>query len=135
MYDIIFSCEQQNVDGLILLVDFEKAFDSLSWEFINNTLKNFNFGENFIKWITLFQKNSNSRVILNGHLSQPFPLHRGCRQGDPISPYLFILCSEYLTLAFENTNTIESITLHNKENWLSQYADDTSAFLKATEQK
>ena len=85
MYDIIFSCEQFNIDGLILLVDFEKAFDSLSWEFIGNTL------ENFRKWIILFQTNSNSRVILNGHLCQPFPLHRGCRQGDPILPHLFIL--------------------------------------------
>ena len=59
MYDIIFSCEQSNIDGLILLVDFEKAFDSLSGDFISKTLENFNFGENFMKWITLFQKHSN----------------------------------------------------------------------------
>ena len=134
MYDLIFGCEQFNIDGLILLVDFEKAFDSLSWDFIRKTLANFNFGENFTKWITLFQEKSNSRVILNGHLSQPFPLHRCCHQGDHISPYLFILCSEYLTLAFKHTNTIEGITIHNKEHRISQYADDTSAFLKATEQ-
>ena len=134
MYDIIWECEYKNIDGLILLVDFEKAFDSLSWTFINETLKKFNFGKNFIKWINMFQKNSNSRIILNGHLSDPFNLHRGCRQGDPISPYLFILCTEFLTLAFRNNNEIQGISLHNKHHKTSQYADDTSVFLKATEQ-
>ena len=121
MYYIIFSCDQLNIDGLILLIDFEKAFDSLSWEFIGKTLEEFNFGENFRKWINLFQSKSNSCVILNGHLSQPFLLHRGCRQGDPISPYLFILCSEYLTLAFKNTNTIEGIKIRDKEYRISQH--------------
>ena len=105
----------------------------MSWDFIQNSLKDFNFGPNLIKWITLFQKNSNSRLILNGHLSPPFPLQRGCRQGDPISPYLFILCSEYLTQAFNNDTEIEGIHIYKKEHKLSQYADDTSAFLKASE--
>ena len=134
MFDIIHSCQTKNIDGLILLVDFQKAFDSLSWDFINETLTTLNFGNNFIKWINIFQKNSNSRVLLNGHLTNPFPLERGCRQGDPISPYLFILCSEFLTLAFKQSNDIEGITIHQKEHRLSQYADDTSAFLKASEQ-
>ena len=134
MFDIIHACQTNNIDGLILLVDFQKAFDSLSWDFINETLTTLNFGNNFIKWINIFQKNSNSRVLLNGHLTNPFPLERGCRQGDPISPYLFILCSEFLTLAFKQSNDIEGITIHQKEHRLSQYADDTSAFLKASEQ-
>ena len=71
---------------------------------------------------------------INGHLSKPFSLQRGCRQGDPISPYLFILCSEYLTQAFNNDPKIEGIKIHKKEHKLSQYADDTSAFLKASEE-
>ena len=134
MYDIIDACQTDNIDGLILLVDFQKAFDSLSWNFINETLNKSNFGANFIKWIHIFQKNSNSRVLLNGHLSKPFLLERGCRQGDPISPYLFILCSEFLTLAFKQSTNIEGITIRQREHRLSQYADDTSAFLKASEQ-
>ena len=134
MYDIIWDCEVNNQDGLILLVDFEKAFDSLSWKFIHETLQKFNSGQNFRKWITLFQNNSNSRIILNGHLSEPFDLFRGCRQGDPISPYLFILCTEFLTLAFKNYRNIEGITIRGKEHKTSQYADVTSAFLKASEE-
>ena len=133
MYDIIFECEHKGVDGLILLVDFEKAFDSLLWRFIHQSLLKFNFGENFIKWISLFQHGSNSKIILNGHLSDSFTLHRGCRQGDPISPYLFILCSEFLTLAIKNNDNIEGIKVLNKTHKSSQYADDTSVYLKATE--
>ena len=101
IYDIITETELANKSGLILLVDFQKAFDSLSWEFIDEVLDKFNFGPNLKKWIQMFQLNSNSRIILNGHLSEPFLLERGCRQGDPISPYIFILCSEYLALAFK----------------------------------
>ena len=99
MYDLIYSYLSTNTDGLILLIDFEKAFDSLSWKFIHETLENFNFGKNFIKWIKLFQNNTKSRIILNGHLSESFTLERGCPQGDPISPY-FVLrnsCSSFQT--------------------------------------
>ena len=132
MYHIIYECEKQNKDGLILLVDFEKSFDSLSWQFIHEILPKFNIGPNFIKWINLFQKDSKSRVILNGHLSEPFKLKRGYRQGDPISPYIFILCSEYLALAFKNEQNFTSIRVFNKDHRLSQYADDTSVFMEAT---
>ena len=133
MFDVIHSCQANNIDGLILLIDFQKAFNSLSWEYIRETLHTLNFGENFIKWITIFQEKSNSRILLNGHLSEPFVLERGCRQGDPISPYLFIMCFELSTLAFKESREIKGITALRKEHRLSQYADDTSVFLKASE--
>ena len=133
MYDIIHECQIQNKPGLILLVDFEKAFDSLSWSFIHKSLKKFGFGPKFRKWIHMFQQNSNSRVILNGHMSRPFKLHRGCRQGDPISPYLFIIASEYLIQAFNKNPNSKGITVQKKEHKISQYADDTSAYMEATE--
>ena len=133
MYDLIFECQFKKINGLILLIDFEKAFDSISWEYIRECLIRLNFGENFLKWIKMFQENSKSRVILNGHLSEPFNLERGCRQGDPISPYLFIVCSEFLTQAINNNRNIEGITVLNHEHKAGQYADDTSLFLKANE--
>ena len=133
MCDIINECDNRSIKGLILLIDFEKAFDSISWSFINSTLRKMNFGDSFIKWITMFQMGSTSKITLNGHYSQSFPLQRGCRQGDPISPYLFILCSELLTLAIKNDRNLEGIKTLQKEHKLCQYADDTSVFLKSSE--
>ena len=133
MFDVINGCKEKEIDGLILLVDFEKAFDSISWPFITTALEKMNFGKKFINWVHMFQQGSSSKITLNGHFSLPFALQRGCRQGDPISPYLFILCSEFLALALKNNEEIEGIKILNKEHKLCQYADDTSIFMRATE--
>ena len=56
-YDIIDHCNKNKINGLIVLIDYEKAFDSINWDFITKTLKLFNFGDNIIKWITSLQIN------------------------------------------------------------------------------
>ena len=133
MFDVINGCNEKEIDGLILLVDVEKAFDSISWPFITTALEEMNFGEKFINWVHMFQQGSTSKITINGHFSLPFFQQRGCRQGDPISPYLFILCSEFLALALKNNEEIEGIKILNKEHKLCQYADDTLIFMRATE--
>ena len=75
----------------MISVDFEKAFDAISWEYISKILKIFNFSEKTISIIKSLQKNSKSKILQSGHLSETIFGGRGCRQGDPISPYLFVL--------------------------------------------
>ena len=94
IYDILFETKKQDIPGMILSVDFEKAFDTVSWKFIEKVLDYFNFGPSIISWIKLFQNGSESCIIQNGFMSDFLRLKRGCRQGDPISPYIFILCAE-----------------------------------------
>ena len=53
VYDILSNTEQHNKPGIILLIDFEKAFDSLSWRFLFNVINFFNFGPDFTKWIKI----------------------------------------------------------------------------------
>ena len=62
-----------------------------------------------------------------------FGLQRGCRQGDPISPYIFLLCAEVLSQMIRKDNLIKGIIIENKEFKLSQYADDTQIFLDGSE--
>ena len=129
IYDIMHYTETHNIPGLLLLVDFEKAFDSISWSFIDTVLNIFNFKCSIKSWIKTLYKNSLSAVIQNGYLSESFILERGCRQGDPLSPYIFILCAEILAILVRNSKDIKGITIDGEQFLISQYADDTSFIL------
>ena len=133
IYDILFETKQHNMPGLLLSIDFKQAFDSISWKFIHKVLDYYNFGPSFKKWIKLFQTNVESCIIQNGFISECFYLERGCRQGDPISPYIFILCVEILGLMIRNDENVKGIKINGKEYKLSQYADDTQLFLDGSE--
>ena len=60
-------------------------------------------------------------------------MERGCRQGDPLSPYIFLLCAEILSLMLKENKDIKGIKIGNIEYKLSQFADDTSLFLDGSE--
>ena len=133
VYDLLHYTEKENIPGLIMLVNFEKAFDSVSWSFIYQVLEYLNFGSNFKKWIKLFNTNIITSVNQCGFLSEFFPIERGCRQGDPISPYLFILCAQILYLMIMDGKKIKGITVSQKEIKITQFADNTTIILDGTE--
>ena len=94
----------------------------------------FNFGNNTINWIKSLQLGSTSKILQNGHFSQKIVLGRGCRQGDPVSPYLFVLTAEIMAEAIISDKEIEGITLFTQKHLTSLFADDTTLFLSAKEQ-
>ena len=133
VYDILSYTEQHNKPGILLLIDFEKAFDSLSWRFLFNVINFFNFGPDFTKWIKIILNDTKLCVIQNGIFSSFFNIGRGCRQGDPISPYLFLLCVEIMAILIRKNQNIKGICINDKEHKLFQYADDTGIFLDGSE--
>ena len=98
-------------------------------EFFNKALSYFNFGSDLRKWIKIFCNEITSCVMNNGHSTAFFPIERGARQGDPISPYLFIIAVEILSAAIKNNENIQGITIEETETVISQLADDTDLFL------
>ena len=107
IYDILFETKEQNIPGLLLSIDFQQAFESVSWKFISKTLDYFNFGPSFKKWINIFQNGTESCILQNGFLSEFFYLQKGCRHGDPIPPYIFILCAEVLSIMLKTEYSIK----------------------------
>ena len=134
VYDMIHYLEEKQLPGLLVSIDFEKAFDSVNWTYMNNTMKAFGFGTDVCKWVTSFYNNIKSYVVVNGKVSQGFMVGRGCRQGDPISPYLFVLCAEILACKIREDKNIRGIKISETEFKISQFADDTSFTLEGDKQ-
>ena len=111
----------------------KELVDSIEWNFLHKCLDVFNYGSDFKKWVALLYTDISSCVSNNGVHSDFFALERGVRQGDPLSPYLFIAAVEILAIAIRTNNSIRGISIGDQEYKLAQYADDTTGILKDEE--
>ena len=124
--------------GLMALkIDLEKAFDRLEWGFIKHILSFFNFPTNWIELIMSCISSSSLPVLVNGERLNYFLPSRGIRQGNPLSPYIFILCMEYLArliLCKVVAHSWSGIRISKDGPTFSHlfFADDLILFAKAT---
>ena len=96
------------------------------------TLPAFNFGPTFMRWIRTFYQNIASSVMTNGFSTGTFNIRRGNRQGDPLTPHLFIICLETLVITVCGNKNIQGILVGKEEIKLEMFADDVTAFLRNT---
>ena len=128
--DIIDYYDSNNEKGILFLADFQKAFDSLEWNFMIKALKFFNFGSSFIQWVTTLYSGPIACIKNNGYLSESFSLHRGIRQGCPASALLFIIAVEMLAMKIRECDKIKGFSFEDsKQIKISQYADDCMLFV------
>ena len=128
--DIMEFTERYNINGTMICIDFKKAFDTVSRDFLFKTLHAYGFGYSFIQWIHTFYKNVSSCVLNNGFSTAPFSVERGVRQGDPLSAYLFIMVLEILCISVRRNKDIQGITVDTEEIKLELFADDLTGFLR-----
>ena len=88
--DTMSYTKQKNLPGAAVFLDFEKAFDSIKWNYLQKCLEVFGFGPQLRQWVQVFYSDISSCVLNNGCASEHFLLKRGVRQGCPLSGLPFI---------------------------------------------
>ena len=121
-------------EGIVFKIDFEKAYDCVSWEFIDFVLEKKGFGFTWRKWIQGCLSSADFSVIVNGKPRGLFGASRGVRQGDPLSPFLFILVADVLSRLVKKVvevDLIEGFEIGRNNIKVShlQFADDSIFFL------
>ncbi|XP_058751483.1 uncharacterized protein LOC131624543 [Vicia villosa] len=127
--EVVDYARKEYKNCVLFKVDFEKAYDKVSWSFLRFMLKRMGFGEKWMKWMELLVFNSNMSVLANGSPTKEFKVSRGLRQGDPLSPFLFVLVAEGLTGLVRKSIEVGEFQSFNINGscpvYILQFADDT----------
>lgn len=118
---------------ILLKLDISKAFDSVSWPFLLEVLRHLGFGRRWCNLLCLILSTSSTQVLVNGEPGAGFFHHRGLRQGDPLSPMLFILVMEVLNSLIKyatRQNLLQLLAVRRVLHRASFYADDAVIFFR-----
>ena len=112
-----------------------KAYDKIDWKFLRVVLVAMNFSPRWIGWVMEFVSTVQFTLLVNGSMTQTFKPSKGLRQGDPISPYLFLLCANVLSLALlkaKLNKAIQGITVGRNGYTFTHlfFADNSLLFFK-----
>ena len=120
--------------GILLFFDMEKAFDRVSYKFLNKALEAIGVGEGFRNMVNLMYDEDHAprrRILANGYYSDWFEIKSGVAQGCPLSPLLFLLVAEALNRTIKADSRIKGIKIGSMRYIISQFADDTTLLLRS----
>lgn len=129
-FEYLHMCHHSRKEIVILKLDFEKAFDKMEHQAILTIMKEKGFGERWRKWVQEILSSATSQVLLNGTPGKTVHCLRGVRQGDPLSPLMFVLAADFLQSLINKGKDMGLLHLPiqmeaNKDFPVVQYADDT----------
>lgn len=131
--EVLDLAKREGVGYLILKDDYEKAYDCVSWDFLRNVMKKMGFGMRWLRWMKPSVFTSHIAIIIKGSCMNDFKVERGLRQGDIISPLLFVIVMEGLTRLMEKAVELgEYMGFNfgggNEKVDITHFADDTIIF-------
>jgi exonuclease III len=129
-HEVIHSLQKTKTPGMLLKLDLSKAFDKISWDYMRAMLLAFGFDSSWVTWIMNLTSTAFFSILVNGVPSKPFSPSRGIRQGDPLSPFLFIILAEGLSRSIHaaiRSKQLSGLPLHGISPPIShsQFVDDT----------
>lgn len=131
-HEIIHSLKQTKKPGMLLKIDLSKAFDSICWEYMQKILQAFGFDAAWIRWISSLISSTFYSILVNGIPSATFRPTRGIRQGDPLSPFLFVIMVEGLGRSLKaaiSEGHLKGLSFHQTPTTShQQFVDDNMLF-------
>ena len=128
MLDIIHEAEKEDLEALVLSMDFVKCFDKCSFSILHGSLEFFNFGEVVKVWTKILYKDFSVKIQNNGFFSSKINIEKGVHQGGCCSSIYFLVIAEILALSLRNNQDIDGLTFGQIKNLLNQFADDMDIF-------
>ena len=132
MLDIIHQANQEDLEAVVLSLDFVKCFDKCSFSILHGSLDFFNFGHIIKDWTKILYHQYTVKIQNNGYFSETIPINKGVHQGGCCSSIYFLVIAEILAIALRSDSDIEGITINQIKHLLNQFADDMDIFSKCT---
>ena len=124
LLDLITYTEIEDLEAVILSMDFVKCFDRCSFSILFGSLDFFRFGSIVKQWTQILYNKFTVCIQNNGHFSKEIPIKKGVHQGGCCSSVYFLVIAEILAICLRDNEDIQGINIQNIKNLLNQFADD-----------
>lgn len=134
--EVILDLHKRKIPGLFIKLDIFKAFDSVNWPYLLHIMQHLGFGQRWRNRISNLWGTTSSTFLLNGQPGKKLSHCMGVRQGDPLSPVLFLLALEPLHRLFklaQELGGLERLSKGCEAFRVSLYADDAAVFIQPSE--
>ena len=128
LLDILQYAKENELEAVVLSLDFVKCFDKCSFDILHGSLNYFEFGEIVKDWTRILYKDFSVKIQNNGYFSSKIDIHKGVHQGGCCSSIYFLVIAEILAMALRGNDLIEGLTIYQVRNLLNQFADDADVF-------